>query len=343
VASAFELEAAEIPALLARQAASLPALLAPIVTRLEQMAPPLVVTIARGSSEHAAQYAAYELARRSGIPTVPLQLSLASVYGAPLRLDGALALAVSQSGASPDLALGLQAARAAGAFCMGLVNDTDTPLDTQVDVRISLDAGPERAIAATKTFVTSAAALLQLVAGWSHDDALRCALAALPDALQQVPENTDADAITSTLAGAHHVFVVARGGALPIARELALKLGEVAGIHAEAHSAAGLMHGPLARVSAATPVILFEGDILTAPSLLDAQLRVQGAGAPLIALGASGVPGAFARIATPTAGHDALQPLADLYTIYPLLARLARRRGVDPDRTPHLEKATRTR
>lgn len=341
--SAFELEAAEIPALLARQAERLPALLAPIVTRIERIAPPFVVTIARGSSEHAAQFAAYELARRSGIPTLPLPLSLASVHGAPLRLDGALALAVSQSGASPDLALGLQSARAAGAFCIGLVNDIETPLDALVDVRIALDAGPERAIAATKTFVTSATALLQLVAAWAHDDALRAALATLPDALQRVPANTDADAITNTLAGARHVFVVARGAALAIARELALKLGEVAGIHAEAYSAAALMHGPLARVSAATPVILFEGDALTAPSLLDAQLRVQGAGAPLIALGASVVPGVFARIPAPTAGHDALQPLADLWAAYPLLARLARRRGFDPDRTPHLEKATRTR
>lgn len=341
--SAFERESAEIPALLARQAERLPALLAPIVARIERVAPPFVVTIARGSSEHATQFATYELARRTGIPTLPLPLSLASVHGAPLRLDRALALAVSQSGASPDLALGLQSARAAGAFCVGLVNDTETPLDALLDVRLALDAGPERAIAATKTFVASSTALLQLVAAWTRDDALRSALAALPDALLQVGADTDADAITNTLAGARHVFVVARGAALAIARELALKLGEVAGIHAEAHSAAALMHGPLARVSAATPVILLQGDTLTAPSLLDAQLRVQGAGAPVIVLGASGAPGAFAWIAAPTAGHDALQPLADLYAAYPLLARLARRRGLDPDRTPHLEKATRTR
>lgn len=238
--------------------------------------------------------------------------------------------------------MSVRAARKAGAYCVGLVNDIATPLDALIDVRISMNAGPERAIAATKTFVASAAALLQLVAVWTRDKQLLSALATLGDALIQAQADTVNDEITDALAEASHVFVVARGAALAIARELALKLGEVAGIHAEAHSAAALMHGPLARVSAATPVIILEGDSVTAPSLLDAQQHVQAAGAPLIVLGPSHTLGAFARIRAPTAGHEALQPLADLYAAYPLLVQLARRRGLDPDCPPHLKKVTRT-
>lgn len=341
--SAFAREAAEIPELLEHQAQQLPQLLAPVIAHLQRLAPPLVVSIARGSSDHAAAFAGYELTRRLGVPAFALPLSIASVYAAPMRLDRALALTVSQSGASPDLTAAVQSVRRDGAWTLGVLNETASALAAAVDAVLPLGAGPERAVAATKSFVLSATALLQLVAAWAGDAVLQASLTALPSVLRaNGPATIPADAI-DTLARTTHAFVIARGSALPIARELALKLGEVAGIHAEAHSAAALLHGPIARVSPSTPAIVFGGDRDTALSLQEAKVRLREAGAPVIALGPiDDANPPTERFPTEAAPHAALQPLVDLHATYPLLALLAQRRGIDPDRSPHLAKATRT-
>jgi glucosamine--fructose-6-phosphate aminotransferase (isomerizing) len=341
--SAFEGEAAEIPNLVAAQAERLAPALAPLVGRLEQHAPALMATIARGSSEHAAAFARYAASLQLGMPTAPLPLSLASVYGRTLRLDRALVLAISQSGASPDSVLATRAARAGGALCVGLLNEQGSALGAELDVEIAIGAGTERAIAATKTFMLSVTAALHLIAAWSRDEALEHALAALPQTLTRCgAENWTA--AERALAGASHVFVIGRGPALPIAQELALKLVEVAGLDARAHSAAELLHGPLSLASADTPAIVFAGDRFSHDSVVEAAARLRAAGATVLVLDAgadrapSGEP-----IEVPRAGHELLQPLVALNAAYPFIARLARERGRDPDRPPHLEKATLTR
>jgi len=341
--SAFEREAGEIPALVARQAEELPPQLVDVVARLDQLAPALVATIARGSSENAAAFARYVIALRLGLPSLSVPLSIASIYGRTMQLERALALAISQSGTSPDLALAVHTARAGGAWCIGLVNEPGSPLGAELDVELRMGAGHEQAIAATKTFVLSVTAALHLIAAWTRDTALRTALADLPSTLACCPL-PDRAAATRILRDSEQVFVVGRGPALPIAQELALKLAEVTGLHAVAHSAAELLHGPIATASAATPAIVFAGDSHSEDSVRAAVKRLRSAGAPVLLLASEADDrGSDELIQVPSAGHQLLQPVVSLFTIYPCLAHLARERGRSPDRSPHLEKNTRTR
>lgn len=341
--SAFEREAAEIPALVAKQAEQIQQRLAEVVARLLRLDPELVVTIARGSSENVAAFARYLISLQLGLPAACLPPSLASIYGRALRFDRALALAISQSGTSPDLARSVRAARAGGAWCVGLLNEPGSPLGDELDVELGIGAGHEHAIAATKTFVLSATAVLHLIAAWTRDTALREALSGLPTVLARCSPR-DCAAATRMFRDGAHVFVVGRGPALPMAKELALKLQEVAGLHAEAQSAAELLHGPIATACAATPAIVFAGDSHSEASVREAIGRLRAAGAAVLLLSPTAEPGGSDEvIQVANAGHALLQPLVSLFAMYPFLAHLARERGRDPDRSPHLAKATRTR
>src|SRR5690606_19050866 len=121
---------------------------------------------------------------RLGLVTASVSPSVGSVYGVRQRLGDALFIAISQSGRSPDLLRNTQAAREAGARVVALVNAADSPLAALADVVVPLHAGPERSVAATKSYLASLSALLQLVAAWDEDPALATALPALPAALR---------------------------------------------------------------------------------------------------------------------------------------------------------------
>ncbi|HJW11982.1 MAG TPA: SIS domain-containing protein [Albitalea sp.] len=314
-----------------------------LIARLDAFSPGLFATIARGSSDHAADFAAYAVALQLRLPGASLPLSLASVYGQTLRLERALVLAVSQSGASPDLALAVRAAREGGACCVGLLNEARSPLAHELDVALRIGAGPERAVAATKSFVLSVTAVLHLISAWARDSALGAALHQLPDTLARLAVQEETAAVRM-LSGSEHVFVVGRGPAWPMARELALKLQEVPGLHAQAHSAAELLHGPITLATDATPAIVFAGDSRSHESVLAAVSRLQRAGAPVLMLAPEGFDTqGSTTIRLPAAGHALLQPLVSLCAMYPVLAQLARERGRNPDSPPHVEKAVVTR
>ncbi len=175
----MERETLEAPDAVARLLDREGAAIAALGRRLAERAPPVVVTCARGSSDHAASYLKYLLEIGVGIPVASIGPSVASVYGARLRLRGAVLVAVSQSGRSPDLLALEAAAREAGALTVALVNDAASPLASGADIVIPLEAGPERSVAATKSFIASVAALAALVAAWRGDAALAAAVAEL--------------------------------------------------------------------------------------------------------------------------------------------------------------------
>jgi glucosamine--fructose-6-phosphate aminotransferase (isomerizing) len=342
MASLFEAEAAQIPPLVQRQFGRLRDELPAVVARLGVLAPALFATIARGSSDNAAACIAYLVGMRLRLPAASLPPSLASVYGTTLRLDRACVLAVSQSGESPDLNLALERAKAGGAFTLGLINDTSSALAQAVDVAIDIGAGREVATAATKSFVLSVTAGLHLVGAWSRDASLIAALENLPRVVERSKAESWGGAV-DLLAEADDVFVIGRGPTLPIAQELALKLKEVCGIHAEALSAAELLHGPISIAAPGRPAIVFAGDDLTRQSVDQAVSRLSAANTPVLVLSPPDRPLADAHtIEVPDAGHPVLQPIAALYAAYPFVADLGRARGRDPDRPPHLVKVTRT-
>jgi len=354
----METEAGEAPALAARQFERLQGSLPALIDRLDSFAPTMVATIARGSSDHAASFAGYLFGLQTGLVTASLPPSLASVYARDLRLNKALVLAISQSGASPDLCAAAERATAAGAFTLGLINQPDSALGGAVIEQIETCAGAEKAVAATKSFILTLTALVHLVAALARNEVLRDALANLPATLEQCA-GVDWGAAMRLLEGHDDVFIVGRGPDLPVARELALKLKEVCGIHAEALSAAELLHGPIAIASASLPAIVLAGDEQVRPTIDAAIQRLRDAGAPVVLVQAEPVRSDAVRsesaqaglhtdtpvgeiVAIPQAPHVLLQPVVAAQAAYPFVAALARTRGRDPDSPPHLRKVTRT-
>src|ERR1700753_3009311 len=153
--------------------------------KLRQLAPRAVVTCARGSSDHAATFAKYLIETRLGILTSSAAPSVSSVYSARADLRGTVMLAISQSGASPDLLATVANAKAAGAMILAMVNVETSPLAKAADYTIPLCAGREQSVAATKSYIAALAAITHLVAHWSEDEELLDALTESPAALER--------------------------------------------------------------------------------------------------------------------------------------------------------------
>lgn len=330
-------EIAEIPQAVARLLAD-PAPIRAAAAAARARDPALIATVARGSSDHACAFLKYAAELTLGLPVASIGPSVASVYRAPLRLGTSLTLAVSQSGQSPDILSTVAAARAAGALTVGVTNDAASPLALAVDHPLALQAGPERSVAATKTFVTSAVAGLWLIAEWAGDRALGAAIEALPGHLDRACRS-DWSPLGAALQDAPSAYVLGRGPAYAIACEAALKFKEVAGIHAEAYSSAEVLHGPVAIVGEGFPVLALAAADAAEPGLVTTATTMAGNGARVFVTTAA--PGLIAlpRVAT---GHPLTDPLALITSFYAMVEALARARGHDPDRPRNLNKVTRT-
>ena len=306
--------------------------------------PRFIVTCARGSSDHAAAYAKYVFETQLGIVTASASPSVTSVYAAEQRWQDALFIAISQSGKSPDLVRNAQAAKIAGARVVALVNVVDSPLAAIADTVIPLHAGPERSVAATKSYIAALAAILHLCARWRGDAALEAALHALPDALR-TGWDADWSSLSEGLVDAHNLFVVGRGFGLGIALEAALKFKETCGLHAEAFSAAEVKHGPMALVGPRFPVLCFaqDDDTLAGTLAIAREFRSRGAQVFVAAPGISAADLGGSVGLPVLAGLPALcTPLLIVQSFYRAASELALRRGFNPDVPPHLNKITET-
>lgn len=332
-------EAHEAAEVVARQFAANEAVVSALAQTLRANPPRFIVTCARGSSDHAAAYAKYVFETQLGIATASASPSVTSVYAAAQQWAGALFIAISQSGKSPDLLRNARAAKIAGARVVALVNVENSPLAAIADTVIPLHAGPERSVAATKSYLAALAAVLHLCARWHTDAKLGAALVALPDALR-VGWEADWSALGDGLVAARDLFVVGRGFGLGIALEAALKFKETCGLHAEAFSAAEVKHGPMALVGPGFPVLCFAQDDDTLDSTLAVAHEFRGRGAPVF-IAAPGLQGA--GVLPVAAGLPALcTPLLIIQSFYRATSALALRRGFNPDVPPHLHKVTET-
>jgi glucosamine--fructose-6-phosphate aminotransferase (isomerizing) len=333
-------EVHEAAAAVQRQAQSLAAPLAALVKRLVARRPNVVVTCARGSSAHAATFAKHLIERHLGIPVAAAAPNIASVYRRPLDLQDQLFLTISQSGRSDDLIATAAMARAAGAVTAAIVNEPDSPLARASEIVLPLAAGPERSVAATKSFVASLAALLRLVAAWTGDEAMALACTRLPERLTAAAK-LDWSAALAPLARANSMVAIGRGPTLAIAREAALKLKETCELHAEAFSAAEFRHGPIALVSSAFPILAFAPRDAAAAGLTElfADLRDKGA-CVLVAEPGGGQDG---RLPTLAPDHPDADAICLIQSFYAFLVTLAARRGTNIDQPRHLQKVTRTR
>lgn len=307
--------------------------------RLRGLSPTIALISGRGSSDNAGVYGRYLIETGTGTPVSPAALSASSVYAVEPRLRGAVCIAISQSGQSPDLVASVAAARAGGAFVIALVNAEGSRLSEVADVTVPLHAGPETSVAATKSFIASLSALAQLVGAWSGDADLLRALDALPEQLDEAFQRDWSPGL-DTLVQARSLYVVGRGPGYAVAREAALKLKETCGLHAEAFSAAEVRHGPMALVKAGFPVLMLAQDDETRADMaaLASIFASRGARVMLAGAAASGD-----VVSLPVANaHPAMQPILLIQSFYRLAALASVARGHDPDRPPFLNKVTET-
>jgi glucosamine--fructose-6-phosphate aminotransferase (isomerizing) len=321
------IEARDAAAGVRRQIARCAPVLAELAQRLVAEPPPLVVTCARGSSDHAATYGKYVIETTVGNLVASVGPSVATMYRrAPVGISHALFIAVSQSGRSPDLVQLTEAAKRGGALVVGLVNDETSPLAAACDYVLPLCAGEERAVAATKSFLLAGFAFVQLAAAWTRDPALAAAVASAADALDAA---CDIAWDLTPLAPAASLYVIGRGVGLGAAQELALKLKETCRMHAEAFSAAEVLHGPVALVDRGFPIVALAQADETAPALRAVIERLAALGAVIHEFPTVDV-------------APVLTPLCQIQSFYLALPALAAARGLDADAPVHLRKVTET-
>ncbi|MEZ0602994.1 SIS domain-containing protein [Paraburkholderia sp. IW21] len=310
-----------------------------LAAKLAQQPRHVALTVARGSSDHAASYFASLTMSRLGVPVASLPMSVATLQQAPLRVRDQLALAFSQSGKSPDLVGTMEALRHAGALTVAAVNAPNSPLADACEFHLPLMAGPELSVAATKSYIAMLSIAAQLVAHWQNDDALLGALNTLPDALQTAGK-LDWSKAVNELRGIERMIVIGRGLGLAIAQEAALKLKETSGIQAEAFSSAEVRHGPMELIDRDYPLLVFAPRGPEQAGLLQLARDMQARGARVLLAAPGDVPEATLPLAT--TAHAALDPIAAILSFYVMAAGLAAARGRNPDAPRHLNKVTET-
>lgn len=307
--------------------------------RLRAAPPANIVTVARGSSDHAAAYCAYLIMARLGRIVASLPMSLVTLNHAPLQVRDALAIAISQSGQSPDVVEPIRYFHAQGATTVALVNQADSPLASAAQWSLPLHAGVESSVAATKSFIASLVASALLTAHWQDDAALLNALAQLPDALRAACACDWSDAVQA-LTPADRLMIVGRGIGFPLALEAALKCKETCAIQAEAFSGAEIKHGPMALIEEGYPLLMFaiRGPSQAGMLALAAEMRVRGARVLLAA------PEDVVErdLTLPVAATPDLDPIVAIQAFYVMAAQLSAARGMDADRPRHLNKVTKT-
>lgn len=216
-----------------------------------------VLIAARGSSDHAGTYAQYVFGARNRLPVALATPSLFTVYNSPPRIADALVIGVSQSGCSPDIVSVVEEGRRQGALTLAITNAPDSPIARAAELHVDIAAGPERAVAATKTYTAQLMALAALsvaMAGSSPEDLE--ALAAVPAATEQaLGLDARAREIALAYADMHHCVVLARGYNYATALEWSLKLKEMAYLFTDVYSTADFQHGPIAIVEPGLPIL----------------------------------------------------------------------------------------
>lgn len=301
--------------------------------------PAFLVTVARGSSDHAATFLKYASELLTGLPVASVGPSVASVYGRRLRLAGSVCLAISQSGRSPDIVAMARMAGEAGALTLALTNDAGSDLARACALPLDIRAGAELSVAATKTFVNSAVAALWLLAEVAGDAALGAAIRRLPDALEAAAA-TRWDALAEALGAAGSLYCLGRGPGLAISNEAALKFKETCRLHAESFSSAEVLHGPVSIVGQGFPVLALAVADSAEEALAAVADDLAAKGATVFATSARARRAAV--LPAVRTGHPLTDPLALIVSFYAMVEAVARARGIDPDAPRHLRKVTET-
>ncbi len=297
-----------------------------------------LMSVARGSSDHACTYLKYASEILLGRPMASIGPSVASIYGTALDVRDGVCLSVSQSGQSPDIVKMTGAVTEGGAYSVAITNDPASPLAEKASATLPIHAGPELSVAATKTFVTSLVAGLWLLAELDRNGPLLHAIRALPEKLAEATK-CDWSEAANAISG-QSLFTLGRGPTWAIANEAALKFKETCQIHAESYSSAEVLHGPVSIVDRGFPVIAFAAGDAAEDALVEVadSLAKKGARVYVTSLRVKSAT-CLEHIRTE---HWITDPIASVVSFYSMVEQVATARGINPDVPRHLKKVTET-
>jgi glutamine---fructose-6-phosphate transaminase (isomerizing) len=305
----------------------------------------LVRMVGHGSSDNAASFGVYAFGLLPAWTALRDSISLSVYYGAELDMRNSIVLALSQSGRTPDVVDYVERARKRGALTVAVTNDPDSVLAQAAEAVLPLAAGPERAIAATKTYTAQLAALA-LLAGFAAGrgdevaDGIREVAGLLEALLPELERHAGETAVALAFVG--RMFVIGRGPEFATAREISLKLLETCRVAADALTATDLVHGPVAAVDGMFPVWAIASGDETLDAVRDAAARARRAGGTIFASGtaAAEITDADYRIPVPKPTLALLSPLLSVAPGQVLAWALARAKGLDADHPAGLTKIT---
>ncbi len=304
----------------------------------------LILLVARGTSDNAAMFARYLLELTTGIPVALAAPSLHTLYHAKLDLRDVLMIGISQSGAGTDINLVLESARRQGAFTVGITNQPKSPMTRLVEEVFLVRAGPQKSVAATKTY-TGQLMLIYLLAFALGGQLTLDAISEIPDRAQHALGLADEiRVLVERYRFMRQCAVVARGLNFANALELSLKLIETCYVVAERFSAADFLHGPIAMVERNFPVLLFMPPGRTFRDLSALLRRLHGLGADTLAITSADAkaPSTTRVIRVPGAMPEIYTPIPYIIPGQILAAQLAEVKGIDPDHPRSLRIVTRT-
>jgi glutamine---fructose-6-phosphate transaminase (isomerizing) len=312
---------------------------------LAERAPTAVRLVGHGTSDSAATYGTYAFGLLPGLTALRDSISLTVYYGATFDLSSSAVIALSQSGRTPDVVEYVARTRERGALTVAITNDPDSALAAAAEIMIPLSAGPERSVAASKTYTNELAALALLAAGVADrlsevTDGIRRVADLLAGAMDGLERAVAAPAMAFTYVG--RMYVIGRGLEFATAREVALKLTETCRVAAEPLTATDLAHGPVAALDSLFPVWTIASHDESLPAVVEGADRVRQAGATLVASGpaADEIAGAAYRLAVPAPPLPILSPLLSVVPGQLFANALAAAKGLDPDHPEHLSKVT---
>ncbi len=305
-----------------------------------------ILIAARGSSDNAARYGQYLFGALNRLPVALATPSLYTLYSAPPQMAGALVIGISQSGRSPDIVSVLESAREQSQSTLAITNDTASPMARVADWVLPLNAGEERAVAATKTYTTSIAALALLSACLAGETERLAELERMPAIMRKVLAATeDMGTLVERYRYAERSAVIGRGFNYGTAFEVALKVKELTRLVIEPYSSADFLHGPISILEPGFPLILVAPTGKVFADLVDLAEAVRQRGAETIVISDDEalLRGARTALPLPRGTPEWLSPLVTVLPGQVFAARLALAKGLDLDHPAGLHKITRTR
>jgi glucosamine--fructose-6-phosphate aminotransferase (isomerizing) len=300
-----------------------------------------VLILARGTSDNAAHYLKYLIETQIGLPVGLTSPSSVTVYNAELKYANTLIVAISQSGQSPDLVKFATAARQANAYIIAMTNDDKSPLATIAHNHFSLLAGPELAVAATKSYNAQLLISYLLVASWTDKKV---------NGEQLISEATriaaTADLVAKAVATASRdkeIVILGRGFAYPNAREAALKIQETCKISVQGLSTADYLHGPISALTPDTQVFILAPSHMPASSITEATTKIRKTSSRIFWIGNGGTPqGDDIVLAGSNCDDEITSTLVDAMVLQRFALEFAVASGYDPDAPEGLSKVTLT-